>query len=259
MNKIKKRKVIIHRHLFKNAGTTFDKSLSNNFGKDFCDHRDDKPMRLIGQHYLIDHLKNNPNIKALSSHHIWFNPQSQDNIELIPVCLLRHPIERIKSVYNFEKLQQADTIGAKIAKSMSFKEYVSWRMNKDVNPTIRNFQTRYLAGVKKKLLTPLDFEEAKQGLNRFNLCGIVDLYDTSMIVFESKFMSLGIDISLTGYLPKNNTQSVTNINIEERVEHIKNELGDALFTVVLQNNKYDIELYRMAKNKLLEKYRKLSN
>ena len=36
-----RRKVIIHKHLFKNAGTTFDWSLHKNFGNDFCDHRDD--------------------------------------------------------------------------------------------------------------------------------------------------------------------------------------------------------------------------
>ncbi|HDR50798.1 MAG TPA: hypothetical protein ENN90_04130, partial [Mariniphaga anaerophila] len=79
-----KRKVIIHKHLFKNAGTTFDWSLHNNFGTDFCDHRDDEPMRKEGQPYLIRYLKEHPNIKALSSHHVWFRFQPDEEIDLIP-------------------------------------------------------------------------------------------------------------------------------------------------------------------------------
>ena len=36
-----RRHVLIHAHLFKNAGTTFDFSLQRSFGEQFVDHRDD--------------------------------------------------------------------------------------------------------------------------------------------------------------------------------------------------------------------------
>ena len=143
-----KRKVIIHKHLFKNAGTTFDWILKNNYGNAFCDHRDDIPMRDKGEKYLINFLEKNPEIKALSSHHIWFTFSPSKSIELIPVYFLRHPIERIRSVYMFERKQQSETSGAKMAKKTNFREYVEWRMRDNVSATIRNFQTRYFAGVK---------------------------------------------------------------------------------------------------------------
>ena len=36
-----KKDVIVHIHIFKNAGSSFDSSLRENFGKNFVDHRDD--------------------------------------------------------------------------------------------------------------------------------------------------------------------------------------------------------------------------
>jgi len=60
--------------------------------------------------------------------------------------MLRHPIERIRSVYDFERKQRGRTPGSRAAKSKSFRDYVAWRMTPAVAHTIRNYQTLYLAG-----------------------------------------------------------------------------------------------------------------
>ena len=139
------RTVIAHGHIFKNAGTTFDWALEKNFGKSFCDHREDKPMRQQGASYLTQYLLDNPQINAISSHHLC-ETSTIDEIDIIPVFLLRHPIERILSVYTFEREQKSSSPGAKAAKKYNFKDYVQWRMDPEVNRTIRNYQTSYLAG-----------------------------------------------------------------------------------------------------------------
>jgi hypothetical protein len=244
-----KRKVIIHKHLFKNAGTTFDWSLKENFGDAFYDHRDDLPMRKEGQIYLIDFLKKNPKILALSSHHVWFHFKADDEIELIPVYLLRHPVERIRSVYNFEHSQESDTLGPIMAKEMNFKEYVRWRMRDDVPPTVRNFQTRYLAGT--KIAKPLNEQHLKSALEEIDNCnfiGIVDRYDDSMKIFEQEFRKLGISLSLTTNA-QNMSQSIENINIGERVNSILSELEE-LGEIVVRNNQFDIDIYNYANEKL---------
>jgi hypothetical protein len=248
-----KRKVIIHKHLFKNAGTTFDWSLSKNYGEGFYDHRDDKLMRQQGEPYLLNFLNEHPTIKALSSHHIWFRFSKNNDIELIPVYLLRHPIERIKSVYKFERIQQSDTHGAIMAKKLTFKEYVKWRMSSESNATIRNFQTRYLSGIKGgKDLTNFHFEKALAELETCSFVGVVDRYDDSMKLFEYEFKKIGIDIDLT-YTPQNVTQSVKNIDVDDRVNQILGELGDMLSKEVLEKNKFDVEIYNIAKIKLINK------
>lgn len=245
-----KRKVIVHKHMFKNAGTTFDWCLHNNFRNCFYDHRDDEPMRRNGQQYLIQFLKDHPNIKAISSHHIWFTFEPDNEFELIPIYLLRHPIERIKSVYKFEKIQNSNTIGAQTAKKTNFKDYVRWRMKDDIPPTIRNFQTRYLAGVKTiESLKKHHLETARRELHSNKFVGIVDLFELSMKIFEKEFRTFGFDLKLTSSTPQNVNQNIQNSKLDDRIKIILGELGD-LADEVYDKNKFDIELYQIAKSLL---------
>ena len=52
------RHIILHGHIFKNAGTTFDWSLQKNFGKNFLDHRKDLLMRREGRGHIEELLTN---------------------------------------------------------------------------------------------------------------------------------------------------------------------------------------------------------
>ncbi len=246
-----KRRVIIHNHLFKNAGTTFDWSLSKNFGHAFCDHRDDEPMKRYGESFLIKYLEEHPGIKALSSHHIWFMLTQHLKIELIPVFILRHPIERILSVYNFEKLQPPNTPGARMAKNMDFIEYVCWRMQEDVPAVIRNFQTRRMAGIKKnRTLTEQESQQAFQQIKKLSFVGIVDRYDESMKVFEYNFNKIGTNINLS-YMPQNVSQHNKKLSLEQRINEVLEKLGRQA-DQVMENNKYDLQLYYEANSKLTE-------
>jgi len=249
---MKKRTIIIHKHIFKNAGTTFDWILRNNFGNGFCDHRDDEAMRKGGKKYLVDYLNEHPNIKALSSHHIYFRVSNNSKFEFLPVYFVRHPIERIRSVYNFEKQQQSDSLGAKTAKRMSFVEYVAWRMRKDVPGTIRNFQTKVIAGLKPGI-TPKngDLELALQTIRRSKFAGVVDLFDLSMEAFGKSFQDAGIDLNLN-FTPQNVLQDIDSIDVEERANCILDELG-GLAEEVLKNNKFDVQLYLETRKQLLAK------
>lgn len=244
-----KRTVIIHRHIFKNAGTTFDWILKNNFGEAFCDHRDDVPMRKEGEKYLLQYLTEHPKIKALSSHHIWFNVQSQGKLNLIPVLFIRHPIERIRSVYNFERQQQSDSPGATMAKKLDFKDYVAWRMKEEVAPVIRNFQTRYLSGIKAgNSLDQNNLRDALKEIEKQQFIGVVDLFDESLKRFDHAFKKLGIALDLTCQ-PQNISQSFEDANYESRAQKVIADLGD-IAEEVMEKNKYDLILYRTAREKL---------
>ena len=245
-----KRVVILHRHIFKNAGTTFDSILKNNFSGSFCDHRDDIPMHKEGQKYLIRYLIEHPEIKALSSHHIWFNFSKHSDYELIPVMFLRHPIERIRSVYNFERQQQADTPGAVMAKMLDFNAYVAWRMQDDVSPVIRNMHTRYLAGVKgPKPLRKKHLRVAIKSIEQNPFIGVVDLFDESLQIFDNEFKKMGIVLDFS-YTPQNVMQPAGIKDCETRTKEVLNELGE-LVDIVLEKNSLDLELYQMAKNKIV--------
>ena len=237
--------VIIHVHLFKNAGSTFDWSLKRNFGSAFIDHRDDDQMRK-GAAYLGPYLKRwRP--KAISSHHIKLPLPEIEGMRLLPVFLLRHPIDRIGSVYSFEKRQKASTKGAIKAKEMTFAEFIHWYMEDSSPATIRDFQTRWCSGNTgtAKPLTRKDYEAAVRTLENSPLVGIVESYKESMVVFEEALVKYFPDIDLS--YKKQNVDRRQKENLEDRIFRIKEGLGDDLVKLVMEKNRYDFMLYERAK------------
>ncbi len=246
---MKKRVIIVHVHMFKNAGTTFDWSLEKNFGEAFIDHRDDDKMR-EGAKYLGPFLKENAHIKAISSHHIRLPLPDIDAALCLPVYILRHPIDRIGSVYAFHRKREANSIGAMKAKEMSFSGYVQWFMDSSRPATIRDFQTRYCSGRfgGGKKLTVKDYDEALQSLHNTPLVGTVEHYAESMVLFEQKLKDFfpAIDLSYK----KQNIGKRQAVGLETRIENIKKELGEDLTQQVIESNKYDFMLYEEAKQLL---------
>lgn len=247
------RDIVLHGHIFKNAGTTLDWSLARSFGDAFLDYREDQPMRREGGRHLLKVLAENAGLAALSSHHLPRDIPSVPAARLHVMYLLRHPLLRIRSVYDFERGQQADTLGAQAAKQMSFREYVEWRMRPDTPATIRNFQTLYLAQPKRTRA------KAGRDLRRFvdalvfaqslPAIGVVEFYDESMVIFEEQLRPQMPELDLA-YIPQNiSGNQLSSMNLERRMELILEELG-SLSKVVIDNNSYDLALYQAACEKV---------
>jgi len=255
----KKRNIILHSHIFKNAGTTLDHTLEKNFDKSFTDHRDDSNIVNGKQKYLDEYLNKNENIQAFSSHSIHFKAQDNNKHSFHQIYFLRHPIERIKSVYTFEQKQPAEaSVGAKMAKELNFPEYVKWRMGDNVAATIRNCHTNFLSGdgpnpsnLDKK------FELAKQNLLQLPLIGIVDRYDETMVVFEEYLKEFFPNIDLS-YVRKNVTDTSKDLSVEDKANKLLQSLDKDLQQLVLEKNAYDLELYKLANELLDEKIARIA-
>ncbi len=249
--------VIIHNHLFKNAGTTIDFALRRNFGAGFVDHRDDDNMRK-GSAYLGPYLSENPWIRAVSTHHLTLPLPSLDKVLLPQIVMLRDPIERVTSVYNFERRQtKAATPGALFATQHDLKEYVQWRMNPDVGNTIRNFYiSRFLPRrkIKKKHFTAEEFERARAFLLSVPLLGLVERFDESMVLMEEFLREYIPEIDLS-YIPQNVGQKRK--SVRERRELLKQELGEELFQKLQERNREDIALYELGKSLVKERINKV--
>ena len=145
------RPLILHGHLFKNAGSTFDWSLRRCFEDSFLDHRDDESMREGGNEFLKSLILKNPGLIAISSHVMPLMHSYPTGIKIIPIYFLRHPLLRVRSVYEFELRQlPAITPGAIEAKNRSFGEYIAWRLDEKVGAIIRNYHSRYLGGLRRR-------------------------------------------------------------------------------------------------------------
>ena len=256
------RPVILHGHIFKNAGTSFDWSLKRQFGAGFLDHRDDRAMRAGEGEHLRELLAAQPGLQVISSHHMTSELPDLPDVRFLQVFLLRHPLERLRSVYDFERRQRGQTPGSRAARSKPFKEYVAWRMLPEVAHTIRNYQTLYLAGhhglADAADLAQTCFPAAVKTLSGAALIGLVDRYDESMVVIEEALRPYFPAIDLA-CVPQNvarrrDRQPGTEVAVAAALD----ELGELQKTVI-DHNSYDLTIYQLASQALDEKIHALDD
>ena len=234
--------------MFKNAGTTFDWSLKRCLGRNFIEHRDSDKMIKGGADYLKGILHEFSEIKALSSHHIQLPLPLCNDVKLFPVVLVRHPIDRVGSVYSFERSQLQNTPSSMNARRMTFNEYVEWCMEPASTAVIRNFQTLYLMGRSaspNKLIGDDDFGALVESLADHPLLGIVDQYDESMVLIEKELRKTYPQIDLS-YVRRNVTTGRKE-DLDGRIHDVYGKLGGGLSELLIENNYWDIKLYNEAK------------
>lgn len=235
---------LLHCHLFKNAGSTIDWSLRRSFARGFVDHRLDKAMIEGGMDYVEQYLARRNHVAVLSSHHMPFDPEFRSgSFPYWHIIMLRHPIARTVSVYQFEKTQPAVSLGARMAKKLDMCGYFEWRMQDDTPVTIRNFHSRYLAGRKHPecKLQGQDFDRAIMRARLPNvLVGFVERFDESMVLFESILQGYFQKLDLA-YVKQNQNHS----RPEDSIAYLREELGEPLFLKLNENNNLDLCLYEV--------------
>ncbi len=166
------RTVILHYHLFKNAGTSLDQILKRNFPDSWVTAEFDT-SNLSNTADVEKWITQNPTANAFSSHTIVGPLPSIEGVQIIPVMLLRDPFARIRSAYQFERNQTSDSWGAKLAKQNDFGGYVHARLERAKDRQCRNFQTGRLAafypGNEPELMRAFD------GLRLINKTGVIGL------------------------------------------------------------------------------------
>lgn len=242
----KRQTVLIHAHMFKNAGTSFDSSLTASFGNRFVDHRNDTAMRQ-GASYLEAYLLDNPDLLAISSHWITFPLPAVSETKLDLVLLFRDPIERTRSVYEFERRQQGeDHPGTRNARNMSFRDYVSWRLEANTGPVIKNFHTRFCSGDYFGADLDTMYSRAQELVRSTPLLGLVHRYHESMVLFEFLLKDRYPTLDLA-YTVLNTSRPDEELAPDQRRRDIENELAD-LLPDLLAANKFDLQLYDLTQS-----------
>ena len=187
------RTVILHYHLFKNAGTSVDAILKRNFGDRWVTR--EFPVNGGNNTALVeDWIRETPEAVAYSSHTMMGPIPRVEGVRVISFMLLRDPIERIKSAYRFERRQDADTWGARLAKEHDFEGYVRARLARPGDRQCRNFQTYRLASLAPGKGTEL--ERAKRALKMLTVVGRVEAFDQAMQRLTAELMTNSLALGL---------------------------------------------------------------
>lgn len=237
------RTLLVHAHIFKNAGRTLDKSLKDQLGGGFSVIRNNQSLRK-NPNTLNKIVSENEELTAVSSHKINLQHMHDWEFDCIPFIMIRHPLERVKSVYNYNRLKPArKTKSAIAAKNLSFPEFVQWIL-KAPNFVVRNHQIRFCTGNINEELTEESIQSAMDLIDKIPVTGCVDQYDESVVLLEDSAMNQGINLDLS-YLRRNQTQN-PELSVHEKLESIREELG-SVYAQIEEENRLDLQLYENAK------------
>ena len=281
--------IVAHYHLFKNAGTSVDLVLEQNFGaawqkiefkkiKQRYNSQRAKSLRNAGAHasssrqqsnsrLVRDWLIKNQSLSAFSSHTAMFPLPEITGISLIPIVFLRHPIDRLWSVYKFERQHKKIlNESIKLAQEYDFAGYLNYLLDQPHNRSCRNFQTyrfSWLTGEHRSPQAPsfyggvtvtsnqklTELEQALKGLAQIPIVGIVEKFDLSMRLYQD---------AIAQYYPSfkfnpvhKNVTSKRNATLAEKLDLVCSNLDSATYQRLLEANQDDLELYEAAKSKLL--------
>lgn len=176
------RTVLLHYHLFKNAGTSLDHVLKTNFGAAWIT-REFSTQNRDNSAQVAEWIRDEPDAVAFSSHTAVGPIPQIPGVRVLTVMMLRDPVARIRSAYRFEVKQQSNSWGAELAKQHDLEGYVEARLARKGDRQCRNFQTNRLA-----MMVPGPGRErarALAALRRLSVIGLVEDFDATLRRLET--------------------------------------------------------------------------
>ena len=248
--------IIAHYHLFKNAGTSVDTILKQNFGSAWQEIEFKKIPQKSNYRLVEDWLNRHREISAFSSHTAMFPLPTVVNTTFIPIVFLRHPIDRLWSVYKFERQhKKVLNHSIKIAQKYDFAGYLNYHLDRRGDRSCRNFQT-YRFSFLDNGLNLSELERALNGLNSLPIVGIVAEFDRSMQYYAEAIAKHYPSFKAKSV--RKNTTSHQNLALAEKLDTIKTSLDTRTYQRLLDANQDDLDLYEAARKKLyayqLEQY-----
>lgn len=238
--------VLLHYHLFKNAGTSIDAILRSSFKDKWNKYDLEDSGGRISPKMMEDYIRNNPLVSAFSSHHVippFIN--GGNDLKILPIFFLREPIIRARSAYLFECGKQLGLAHP----NQSFASYIEEKLSN--SGVVANFQTVRLSNqnynstkVCKTLSNDKILASAMNLINTTPYFGLVERYRESVIrmhyYMRTTFPEFQINFN------KMNVTQKTRNSISEQHDLIRNELGNVLYDELINRNQLDIELYSHA-------------
>lgn len=237
------RNIIVHYHIFKNAGSSIDQLLISNFGDKWLSYDTNDTGGVISPDRLSRLIESNPDHQAFSSHQIVPPIPDVDGC-IYPIVFIRDPIDRIRSAYLFEWQKQ---IGLDVPKG-SFREYIESKFVNKRRNAIEDFQTIRLSNRNTDKISKIDlysdeelYEKALEFILSLRFVGIVDRFDESCELLNM-YLRPAFPHFKTRKVEANVLQDIT-LPVESKRQKVRDELGDELYEMVVERNKLDSRLY----------------
>jgi len=244
------RPLILHIHLFKNAGTSIEHVLRENFGDGWRGYDKDEAGAFVTDREIAAMRVADPDLAALSTHQ--FAPPLDDIIPggVYPLLVLRSPLTRLRSVYEFDRQRGGVTPAAEIAVANEFPAYVD-EMIRLNHPAVINAQVRLLSGAKRmraegKRVPPVEdlMLLAWDFIDSLPYVGLVEAFDEARDAWERDIRRFAPDFRFFAA-----RENVTRADVAHAVTEnrgIRQVLGDKRAMAFNMANGPDWRLYHRA-------------
>lgn len=241
-----KRKVIVHYHIFKNAGTSVDHMLKESLGPQWTEWDTSNSGGKISPAEMETYLLDHPELLAVSSHQA-VPPLPSRHLEVYPIVFIRHPLDRAYSAYLFEwKKQQKSE-----APTGPFEAYIAEKFKHPRRNAIEDFQTLHLSNRGYESRSPssaLDDEEILRNAKTFLLSlpffGLVEDYAKSMERMKQALSPAFPQLSFKAFHA--NVLQDKELSVYEKVKRLRATTAPEAFNQLVLRNQMDLRLYEFA-------------
>lgn len=242
------RTIIVHYHIFKNAGSSVDSLLRMAFGNGWASLEGPTPTSLLGPDDLSTFINDRPEIVAVSSHLL--RPPAPPDVRVLPVVLIRHPLDRAFSVYSYLRRHPDGATTGMVAQQTSFPQFVLWCLNNKTlgGMVIANYQVTHLSPASFRnghiyhaIPTEKDLRHAIHYLFDAACFGTVDLFDAAMGRLSRA--AAAIDLHMPASTVIENATPDRPGDLDERLYIAKRQLGSDLYRRYINENELDYRLY----------------
>jgi len=241
-----RRKVILHYHIFKNAGTSVDRMLEDSLGARWANWDRPNAGAKISPSEMEEFILDQPDLLAVSSHQV-VPPLPNRSLDIYPIVLMRHPLDRAYSAYLFEWHKQKQASG----EDASFDAYVLDRFQNPRANAIEDFQAFHFAnrGFDSKRVAPGRPDEdvlqnARGFLQSLPVFGLVERYADYMARLKKAwgpiFPELNFEVHHANALQKEDQ------SLGQKVAALKASMKPEVYSELVLRNQLDLRLYEYA-------------
>lgn len=241
------RAVIAHIHLFKNAGTSVERVLQHNHGDRWLSYDGDPPGKNLQVAEVLDVLRQHPQVLSLSSHQLRPPLAPTPGFALVPIVFLRHPIDRIRSAWSFERRQGPVSPSARVAASSTPAEWIDFHRGRG-SVQVLNFHVRGLSLLRNENGGPRNTEPIaahRASANEFMAAlpsfGLVERFTDSWTLLGPSIRAHFPDFEVIE--ARANVTKDSADDIEGRLGDYAELIGQAEYDRLIEENAEDLDFY----------------
>jgi len=248
-----KRFLIVHYHIFKNGGSTIASILEREFRDDFATVHGPDDVSVVDQTSLADFVSSHTATQAISSHHLRYPKPVVPNTIIFDCCFLRHPLDRLQSLYSYFQRIDSDDPLCRLARVDHPRSF--FRKLLDNAPhLVSNVQVTMLAlgGAFTRPVDTPDVEAASDIVGKMAIPGLVDRFDESLVAAEY-FLKPAFPRLRLDYLPQNVSRPF-GAGPLDRQEWLRHSWGSDLYATLANLNQCDLELWRRTEHEVMRRF-----